>query len=105
MITKEDVNRTLAQHVKRGADLVYLFETINSDWLSPLRKAGIFKDPPEPVKHEGFISYPNWPASQYLLRIAQSTTDTHVQSLILSIIKDIPEHLSLIHISEPTRPY
>lgn len=91
MITIKDVNRILAQHVKRGADLVYLFETINSDWLSPLWEAGIFKDPPEPVKYENLISYPNWPASQYLLRIAQSTTDTNVQSLILSIIKDIPE--------------
>jgi hypothetical protein len=65
----------------------YLFSHIpTSAWLVPLRKAGFFNEPPEPVRDEvaGTIQFPGWPAGQYLARVASELPEP-VQSIIASV--------------------
>jgi hypothetical protein len=46
----------------------------NSDWLTPLSKAGFFKNPsPAMVHPEGGTSYPFWPQGIYLKKMAAIT--------------------------------
>ena len=91
MIKRSDVRHVLTQ-VKRHADLVHFFETITSpDWLQPLWLEGLFKDPPGPIIRGNFVSYPSWPQAVYLLRVARTYKEPEVQSLILQILKSIPD--------------
>ena len=52
--------------------LRYFFERATPEWLVPLRDAGFFSSPPEPVPHDdtGRLEVPPWPQSLYLLRVA-----------------------------------
>ena len=51
--------------------LRYFFERATPEWLVPLRDAGFFSSPPEPVPHDdtGTLEVPPWPQSLYLLRV------------------------------------
>ncbi len=50
----------------------YFFERAAPEWLVPLRNAGFFGSPPEPVLHDdtGTLEVPPWPQVLYLLRVA-----------------------------------
>lgn len=52
--------------------LRYFFEGAAPEWLVPLRDAGFFSAPPEPLLHDdtGTIEVPPWPQALYLLRVA-----------------------------------
>jgi hypothetical protein len=52
--------------------LRYFFERAAPEWLVPLRDAGFFSAPPEPVLHgdTGTLEVPPWPQVLYLLRVA-----------------------------------
>ena len=52
--------------------LRYFFERAAPEWLVPLRDAGFFSSPPEPVPHDdtGTLDVPPWPQALYLLRVA-----------------------------------
>ena len=52
--------------------LRYFFERATPEWLVPLRDAGFFSSPPQPVPHDdtGRLEVPPWPQSLYLLRVA-----------------------------------
>ena len=92
MIKREQVKRLLRNHIKRTADHVYFYENISStDWLDPLFQEGVFDKLPEPVVEGDFVSYPFWPEGQYLLRMAQSTTDEATQVRIARIIENISD--------------
>lgn len=58
--------------IERGAENhSYFFSKLKSpEWIEPLVEAGFFKDPPPPRKHGDYVSYPTWPESKYLERMA-----------------------------------
>ena len=53
--------------------LRYFFERATPQWLVPLRDAGFFSAPPEPMLHDdtGRLEVPPWPQVLYLLRVAR----------------------------------
>ena len=54
-----------AEHRRR------FFHTIaDPAWLRPLDAAGFFQDPFDPVREGQIISFPPWPQSQYLIKVA-----------------------------------
>ena len=66
--------KQLRKHVPHNAiTLAYFFSRLESPaWLEPLRAKGYFRHPPTPVHDEdaGTVSFPSWPASGYLARMA-----------------------------------
>jgi hypothetical protein len=79
--------------LKKGLDLVatsasnheYFFMKLKSpDWIEPLSKAGKFKEPPDVRRQENTISFPPWPESQYLVRMAGDAPEI-VKNVILNV--------------------
>ena len=68
----EFVERALALITKRPVNHAYFFSKLDTpDWIEPLREAGLFRDPPPPrYVEEDLISFPPWPESEYLARMA-----------------------------------
>jgi hypothetical protein len=61
-------NRFPANQVTRQ----YFFSRASAAWLRPLSKAGFFSSPPSPQANEDqSVSFPTWPASEYLVRVAK----------------------------------
>jgi len=48
----------------------HLAASANPGWFESLRERGFFDTPPEPIRHEGTISFPVWPALWYLVSVA-----------------------------------
>ena len=49
----------------------YFFSRLESpDWIEPLDEAGLFRDPPPPRVNGDYVSFPRWPESKYLARMA-----------------------------------
>ena len=70
MIKKEIVEKALSS-IKQKVDYEYFFSKIQSpEWIEPLLEKGFFKQPPESVIDGNLISFPIWPESQYLVRMA-----------------------------------
>ena len=86
MIDDKQVQKALKLIRKSGANYEYFFENISSpEWIEPLSQKGFFKDPPAVIYNkDGTISFPLWPESQYLARIA-SQNPRLVLDTILSI--------------------
>ena len=55
----------------------YFFARLNNPrWLSPLKGRGLFASPPPVIAAEtGSTTYPYWPASSYLARMAKHAPD------------------------------
>ncbi len=53
-------------------------------WIGPLEVAGIFSEPPSPVRQDKGIAYPSWPALDYLARMT-SRAPTDVARVALAI--------------------
>ena len=88
MSKDEAVKKVLVEIQKRGANYVYFFDSLKTaDWAQPLAKAGFFKHPPELVRDEekNSITFPQWPESRYLARIAAKDPDT-VCEIILHVL-------------------
>lgn len=65
------VARALELIGKGAANHAYFFSELKSpDWIAPLGEAGFFKDPPPPRVSGDYVSYPAWPESKYLARMA-----------------------------------
>ena len=65
------VARALELIGKGAANHAYFFSELKSpDWIAPLGAAGFFKDPPPPRVNGDYVSYPAWPESKYLARMA-----------------------------------
>lgn len=84
--TTEEVEKAvalLAHHEHQR----YFFERLNNpEWLESLDKAGFFNNPPpaKENKAEGTISFPTWPQSRFLARMAKEKPD-QVKDIILKI--------------------
>lgn len=88
MITSDLVARAVAQIRKSRANYEYFFEKLDSpEWLEPLQKEGFFTSPPEPRREGQSISFPGWPESRYLARMAGVVSAADV---VYSIASKIP---------------
>lgn len=89
MINTETIKRVLLQ-IKRQADYEYFFSQIASpEWIKPLKEAGLFSSPPEPVVDGQYITFVTWPESQYLVRMADSAPE-----IVAEIALQIPDTLN-----------
>ena len=71
MPSPEAVEQALALIERRPVNRGYFFSKLESpDWIEPLVAAGYFKDPPPPRVNGDYVSYPAWPESKYLARMA-----------------------------------
>lgn len=86
----EIVDQAIQEISKSTANYRYFFERLNSPaWLAPLAAKGRFSNPPARVEHEdGLVSFPGWPESRYLARMAQLP---EAQEQVLRIVRAIPE--------------
>lgn len=69
----ESIQRIVREISRSGANYRYFFEKIDDPkWIRPLLQADPpFFSTPIPAKHEGdYISFPVWPESRFLVRIA-----------------------------------
>lgn len=97
MISPDLVARALTQIRKSAANYEYFFENLSSpEWLEPLRDAGLFTSPPEPIREGKYISFPGWPESRYLARMAAIESAAPV---VYSIASRIPptENVRVYH--------
>lgn len=79
MPSPETIKKALSA-IKRAADYEYFFNQLKSpDWLKPLLEAGFFRSPPDPIRDGQYISYPAWPESRYLARMAKLQPETVVE--------------------------
>jgi hypothetical protein len=77
------------------ASLGYFFDKIGISWLKPLKDAGFFTKPSEPIYDykTGGYRIPIWPESRYLARVASAEPE-----IVLEIAENIPEtENDLIH--------
>lgn len=87
MISPELVEKAIEKIKQRGANYQYFFDHLKSpDWIQPLKERGFFSHPPQPIEESGYISFPLWPESRYLARVA-----AEAPNLVLEIALDIPE--------------
>lgn len=86
MITDDLIKRVLAR-ITTKATYDHFFNTINNpEWVKPLRDGGYFKDPIPAIREDGYISFPVWVESQFLVRVADRAEDQ-----VLAIIDALPE--------------
>ncbi len=71
MISREIIEKT-KNAIKRASDFDYFFDNLNSpEWIIPLYENKFFDDP-YPLLHDGrHVRFPIWPASRYLIRMAE----------------------------------
>ncbi|MGM3309772.1 hypothetical protein ACSQ6I_27950, partial [Anabaena sp. WFMT] len=70
----------------------YFFNRLqNPDWIEPLNNKGFFKNPPQIIEdtNQGTISFPLWPQSRYLARIAKDKP-TEVLEIVRRIKSNNP---------------
>ncbi len=89
MVSPELVKRAIEAISKGPTPYEYFFDRLNSpDWLVPLKGAGFFSTPPPPRREGKYISFPAWPESRYLARMAGLP---EVQETVTQIALAIPE--------------
>lgn len=87
MISDELLNKTLENINKTPVAYNYFFQKIDSSaWLLPLKEKGFFKSPIPAIRKDGYIQFPVWPESGYLLKVADKA-----QNEVLEIIKSLPD--------------
>lgn len=87
MPSLEAIEQALALIERRPVNRGYFFSKLESpDWIEPLVEAGYFKDPPPPRVNGDFVSYPVWPESKYLARMAPVAP-----TQVADVIRQIPE--------------
>ena len=88
MLRPETIAKALCEIQKGYAQYQYLFDNLHSPaWLEPLHKQGFFQNPPAPVREGQYISFPLWPESRYLVRMARIP---EAQAAVLQIALAIP---------------
>lgn len=71
MVNQEAVQKAKAA-IKRSTDFDYFFDNLKSPaWIIPLFQEGFFDNPYPPIRDEQYIRFPIWPASRYLVRMAE----------------------------------
>jgi len=85
VITEELVKKSLDLMASSPANYEYFFIRLKTaDWIEPLWKAGRFKSPPAARRQEDTISFPSWPESRYLVRVAGEAPEA-VKKVILEV--------------------
>src|SRR5690606_17409582 len=56
------------------------------DWIRPLEEKGLFASPPAAIREGDSISFPYWPESRYLARMA-----AEAPKLVLEVIEKIAD--------------
>ena len=76
----------------------YFFSRLSSpDWRIPLKKQGFFSKPPSGIKEGGYVIFPDWPLTKYLIKIAKNKPRE-----VMEIIKEMEKtdnfrvHIDLI---------
>jgi hypothetical protein len=88
MLKQETIDRAIREIGKGYAQYQYFFDRLNTPaWLDALFLAGFFKKPPEPIRNGQYISFPLWPESLYLVRMAGIP---EAQETVLKIALTIP---------------
>lgn len=88
MLRPETIAKALREIEKGYAQYQYFFDKLTSPaWLVPLHEHGFFRDPPAPVRDGQYISFPPWPESRYLVRMARIP---EAQEAVLRIAQAIP---------------
>ncbi|HEY6806144.1 MAG TPA: hypothetical protein VI306_21370 [Pyrinomonadaceae bacterium] len=86
MIQPDLVQKALTTIRKRQADYEYFFSQLKTPvWIKPLKEAGMFGAPPTPRPEGEYISFPRWPESEYLARMAAQAPD-----VVLEVILEMP---------------
>ncbi|RMG26830.1 MAG: hypothetical protein D6724_00975 [Armatimonadetes bacterium] len=87
MPNPEVVEKALEQIRKRPANHDYFFSKLTSaDWIEPLDEAGLFSSPPPAIREGDTISFPSWPESRYLARVASDAPEA-----VAAVMMKIPE--------------
>lgn len=87
MISPQSVDRAIEQIRKRSGNYQYFFKMLTSPaWIRPLWEKGMFTTPLSIERHEGGISFPFWPESEYLARMAHLDPE-----IITEVLLKIPE--------------
>lgn len=86
--TPEEVSRAVAL-LGRAANYRHFFENLeNPLWIQPLQEKEFFKTPPAPEYEDSrdgrIITFPRWPESRYLARMARHAPDL-VTNMLLGI--------------------
>jgi len=85
MPNPEIIKKALFEIRKRTVNYEYFFDQLKSpEWIEPLYDEGMFQHPPPPERKDDYISYPFWPESRYLVRMASKSPE-HVLEVILNI--------------------
>ena len=85
-IDRAKAEAVLTQARRTPAGLKYFYDQLSSpDWIEPLRQIGVFATPAPVIREEGYISFPQWPESQYLVRMAD-----RVPRVVRDIILKVP---------------
>ncbi|MGC8761736.1 MAG: hypothetical protein ACP5VC_17400 [Bryobacteraceae bacterium] len=88
MLRPETIAKALREIQKGYAQYQYFFDKLNSPaWLEPLYEREFFRNPPAPVPHGQYISFPPWPEAEYLVRMARIP---EAQETVLRIALAIP---------------
>lgn len=87
MISDDLLNKTLENIKKTPVAYNYFFQNIdNAAWLLPLKEKGFFKSPIPAIRKDGYIQFPTWPESGYLLRIVDRAPNE-----VLEIVRVLPD--------------
>ena len=83
--SESDVNKALSLIAKRPANHEYFFRRLDSpDWIDPLVEKGLFQSPPNALREGDRVSFPPWPESEYLARMAMKAPEV-VHSVMMSM--------------------
>ncbi|MHB1296003.1 MAG: hypothetical protein ACYC4R_13520 [Anaerolineae bacterium] len=70
-------------------NMEYFFSRLdNAGWLIPLANGGFFRYPPPPVAQGDGMTFPYWPESQYLARMASRTPEIVIEVAKRILAKD-----------------
>lgn len=87
MIPADKVDAAIEEMQKSHANYEYFFEKASSPaWIAPLHARGYFCVPPPPIEFEGFVQYPSWAESRFLVRMArQPDAQADIAQIVLSL--------------------
>lgn len=79
--------RKALEAIQRPADFEFFFDELTSPvWIEPLSDQGIFDNPYPPIEEGEWVSFPVWPPSRYLVRMASQAPE-----LVARVALKIPE--------------
>lgn len=89
-----------------AANYAYFFEHADDPrWLPLLIEAECFQSPPKPERDEGWVRFPAWPESRYLIRVAEKAPEqVHRVAMRVSATDNVRVHEDLMSIAARLPP-